>query len=84
MNERLVIDSSGIVLSMVELATIVQKFFPKSTLEVPANLQSGSDDYFSRDPLRFENLAKTSNIDISGIDVQISRTIAGILKSSQF
>lgn len=84
MNERLVIDSSGIVLSMVELATVVQKFFPKSTLEVPSNLQSGSDDYFSRDPLRFENLAKTSKIDISGIDVQISRTIAGILKSSRF
>lgn len=83
-NERLVIDSSGIVLSMVELATVVQKFFPKSTLEVPSNLQSGSDDYFSRDPLRFENLAKTSKIDISGIDVQISRTIAGILKSSRF
>lgn len=84
MNERLVIDSSGTVLSMVELATIVQKFFPKSTLEVPSNLQSGSDDYFSRDPLRFEILAKTSNIEISGIDEQISRTITGIMKSSQF
>jgi hypothetical protein len=84
MNERLVIDSSGIVLSMVELATIVQKFFPKSTLEVPSNLQSRSDDYFSRDPSRFENLAKTSNIEISGIDEQISRTITGIMKSSQF
>ena len=83
-NERLVVDSSGIVLSILELATIVQKFFPKSTLEVPSKLQSGSDDYFSRDPLRFENLAKTSNVEISGIDEQISRTIAGIIKSSQF
>ena len=83
-NERLVVDSSGIVLSILELATIVQKFFPKSTLEVPPKLQSGSDDYFSRDPLRFENLAKISNVEISGIDEQISRTIAGIIKSSQF
>jgi len=83
-NERLVVDSSGIVLSILELATIVQKYFPKSILEVPSKLQSGSDDYFSRDPLRFENLAKTSNVEISGIDEQVSRTIAGIMKSSQF
>jgi len=83
MNERLVIDSSGKVLSIVELATIVQEFFPNSTLEVPSKLQSGSDDYFSRDPIRFDNLAKTSNIEISGIREQISRTITGIRKSSQ-
>jgi hypothetical protein len=67
MNERLVIDSSGIVLSIVELVAIVQEFFLNSTLGVPSKLQSGSDDYFSRDPLRFENLAKTSNIEIPGI-----------------
>jgi nucleoside-diphosphate-sugar epimerase len=83
MNERLVIDSSGKVLSIVELATIVQEFFPNSTLKVPSKLQSGSDDYFSRDPIRFENLAKISNIEISGIREQISRTITGIRKSSQ-
>jgi hypothetical protein len=83
MNQRLVIDSSGIVLSIVEPATTVQEFFPNSTLEVPSKLQSGSDDYFSKGRLRFENLAKKSNIEISWIREQISRTITGMRKSSQ-
>lgn len=66
------LDSGGVLVSIGELANHFTRFFNDSDLKVSIGDQVGTE-YFG-DYQRFNQIAKDLNIDLSGIEIQISNT----------